>query len=180
MYSRYYKLTWLLFPQRPLKMAWLEETEGAARYPSQKIAPHKTAYSGSQYAVTMTSRAGEDEFVKSLAKLLRSYGDSVLSGTSTLSLLTIGLQLLHNLFEQHLLPRKYQHGFIALPSHPSDTASVLEVQFLFDVLQKTVSLKLVHPPGPKLQTPVRIMAFKSLRFLEVRLLRSCLPAWVSG
>ncbi|XP_072325021.1 serine/threonine-protein kinase 11-interacting protein isoform X3 [Scyliorhinus torazame] len=168
MYSRYYKLTWLLFPQRPLKMAWLEETEGAARYPSQKIAPHKTAYSGSQYAVTMTSRAGEDEFVKSLAKLLRSYGDSVLSGTSTLSLLTIGLQLLHNLFEQHLLPRKYQHGFIALPSHPSDTASVLEVQFLFDVLQKTVSLKLVHPPGPKLQTPVRIMAFKSLRFLELK------------
>ncbi|XP_038646240.1 serine/threonine-protein kinase 11-interacting protein [Scyliorhinus canicula] len=117
---------------------------------------------------TMTSRAGEDEFVKSLAKLLRSYGDSVLSGTSTLSLLTVGLQLLHSLFEQHLLPRKYQHGFIALPSHPSDTASVLEVQFLFDVLQKTVSLKLVHPPGPKLQTPVRIMAFKSLRFLELK------------
>ncbi|XP_078083930.1 serine/threonine-protein kinase 11-interacting protein isoform X2 [Mustelus asterias] len=116
----------------------------------------------------MASRAGEDEFVRNLAKLLRSYGDSVLSGTSTLSLLTVGLQVLHNLFEQHLLPRKYQHGFIALPSHPSDTASVLEVQFLFDVLQKAVSLKLVHPPGPKLQTPVRIMAFKSLRFLELK------------
>ncbi|XP_078408812.1 serine/threonine-protein kinase 11-interacting protein isoform X1 [Cetorhinus maximus] len=116
----------------------------------------------------MASRAEEDEFVRSLTKLLRSYGDSVLSGTSTLSLLTVGLQLLHNLFEQHLLPRKYQHGFIALPSHPSDTASVLEVQFLFDVLQKTVSLKLVHPLGPKLQTPVKIMAFKSLRFLELK------------
>ncbi|XP_067843094.1 LOW QUALITY PROTEIN: serine/threonine-protein kinase 11-interacting protein [Heptranchias perlo] len=117
---------------------------------------------------TMASRAGEDVFVRSLAKLLRGYGDSVLSGTSTLSLLTVGLQLLHQLFEQHLLARKYQHGFVALPSHPCDTTSVLEVQFLFDVLQKTVSLKLVHPPGPKLQTPVRIFAFKCLRFLELK------------
>ncbi|XP_067890787.1 serine/threonine-protein kinase 11-interacting protein [Heterodontus francisci] len=187
MYSQYFKLAWRLFTQKPLKVAWLEETESAERYPSQKIRPCKAVYSGSQYAVTMASRAAEDEFVQSLAKLLRSYGlqqiinafpgekdlskklgDSVLSGTSTLSLLTIGLQLLHQLFEQHLLARKYQHGFVALPSHPSDTASVLEVQFLFDVLQKTISLKLVHPPGPKLQTPVRIFAFKSLRFLELK------------
>ncbi|XP_078259379.1 serine/threonine-protein kinase 11-interacting protein isoform X2 [Rhinoraja longicauda] len=116
----------------------------------------------------MASRAGEEVFVQSLTKLLRNYGDSVLSGTSTLSLLTVGLQVLHQLFEQHLLARKYQHGFVALPSHPSDTASVLDVQFLFDVLQKTVSLKLVHPPGPSLQTPVRIFAFKSLRFLELK------------
>ncbi|XP_048455005.1 serine/threonine-protein kinase 11-interacting protein isoform X1 [Rhincodon typus] len=116
----------------------------------------------------MANRVQEDEFVRCLAKLLRSHGDSVLNGTSTLSLLTAGLQLLHSLFEQHLLPRKYQHGFIALPSHPSDTASVLEVQFLFDVLQKTISLKLVHPSGPKLQTSVKIMAFKSLRFLELK------------
>ncbi|XP_059823550.1 serine/threonine-protein kinase 11-interacting protein isoform X3 [Hypanus sabinus] len=117
---------------------------------------------------TMASRAGEEVFVQNLTKLLRNYGDSVLSGTSTLSLLTIGLQKLHQLFEQHLLARKYQHGFVALPSHPSDTASVLEVQFLFDVFQKTMSLKLVHPPGPKLQTPVKIFAFKSLRFLELK------------
>ncbi|XP_072436101.1 serine/threonine-protein kinase 11-interacting protein isoform X3 [Chiloscyllium punctatum] len=168
MYNHYYKLSWLLFTQKPQKVAWLEETESVERYPSQKIGPHRAAYSGSQYAVTMANRVLEDEFVRNLAKLLRNHGDSVLNGTSTLSLLTVGLQLLHNLFEQHLLPRKYQHGFIALPSHPSDTASVLEVQFLFDVLQKTVSLKLVHPPGPKLQTPVKIMAFKSLRFLELK------------
>ncbi|XP_072117136.1 serine/threonine-protein kinase 11-interacting protein isoform X2 [Mobula birostris] len=116
----------------------------------------------------MASRAGEEVFVQNLTKLLRSYGDSVLSGRSTLSLLTIGLQKLHQLFEQHLLARKYQHGFVALPSHPSDTASVLEVQFLFDVFQKTMSLKLVHPPGPKLQAPIRIFAFKSLRFLELK------------
>ncbi|XP_055486782.1 serine/threonine-protein kinase 11-interacting protein [Leucoraja erinacea] len=116
----------------------------------------------------MASRAGEEVFVQSLTKLLQNYGDSVLSGTSTLSLLTVGLQVLHQLFEQHLLARKYQHGFVALPSHPSDTASVLDVQFLFDVLQKTVSLKLAHPPGPSLQTPVRIFAFKSLRFLELK------------
>ncbi|XP_069792091.1 serine/threonine-protein kinase 11-interacting protein isoform X2 [Narcine bancroftii] len=116
----------------------------------------------------MASRAGEEVFVQRLTKLLKNDGDSVLSGTSTLSLLTIGLQVLHQLFEQHLLASKYHHGFVALPSHPLDTVSVLDVQFLFDILQKTISLKLVHPPGPILQTPVRISAFKSLRFLELK------------
>ncbi|XP_051870045.1 serine/threonine-protein kinase 11-interacting protein isoform X2 [Pristis pectinata] len=161
-------MAWLLVTRKPLIVAWLEDTETPERYPSQKIHTRRAIYSTRRYTATMASRAGEEVFVQNLTKLLRNYGDSVLSGTSTLSLLTIGLQILHQLFEQHLLARKYQHGFVALPSHPSDTASVLDVQFLFDVLQKTISLKLVHPPGPNLQTPVKIFAFKSLRFLELK------------
>ncbi|GCC17624.1 hypothetical protein chiPu_0022306 [Chiloscyllium punctatum] len=51
MYNHYYKLSWLLFTQKPQKVAWLEETESVERYPSQKIGPHRAAYSGSQYAV---------------------------------------------------------------------------------------------------------------------------------
>lgn len=65
----------------------------------------------------------------------------MLEGSSTLTLQASSLQQLTRLFEQYLLPRSQQHGFLALPSHPADTASLLQLQFLFDVLQKTVSLK---------------------------------------
>ncbi|XP_042192331.1 serine/threonine-protein kinase 11-interacting protein isoform X3 [Callorhinchus milii] len=116
----------------------------------------------------MASRGGEEAFVRSLARLLRDQGDGVLGGVSTLSLLTLGLQLLQQLFERHLLARQDQRGFVALASHPADTAAVLQLQFLFDILQKTVSLKLVHPPGPTLQTPVHIFAFKSLKYLQLK------------
>lgn len=68
-------------------------------------------------------------------------GDVVLDGTSTLTLPAGSLQQLTRLFEQYLLSRSQQHGFLALPSHPADTASLLQLQFLFDVLQKTISLK---------------------------------------
>lgn len=70
-------------------------------------------------------------------------GDSVLDGSSTLTLQVGCLQHLTQLFERHLPSRTHQHGFLALPSHPADTASLLEVQFLFDMLQKTVSLKVL-------------------------------------
>lgn len=65
----------------------------------------------------------------------------MLDGSSTLTLQADSLQHLGRLFEQYLLSRTHQHGFLALPSHPADTASLLQLQFLFDVLQKTVSLK---------------------------------------
>lgn len=68
-------------------------------------------------------------------------GDLVLNGSSTLTLPATSLQHLTSLFEQYLLSRSHQHGFLALPSHPADTASLLQLQFLFDILQKTVSLK---------------------------------------
>eukprot|EP00064_Thunnus_orientalis_P008383 superscaffoldBa00000993_g8406 len=67
--------------------------------------------------------------------------DLVLDGSSTLTLPAASLQQLNRLFEQYLLSRSQQHGFLALPSHPADTASLLQLQFLFDVLQKTISLK---------------------------------------
>nr|XP_006636762.1 PREDICTED: serine/threonine-protein kinase 11-interacting protein [Lepisosteus oculatus] len=85
--------------------------------------------------------SGGSTLVHSLASLLRNNGDSVLDGTSTLSLMASSLQHLTRLFEQYLLSRTHQHGFLALPSHPADTASLLQVQFLFDMLQKTISLK---------------------------------------
>lgn len=72
-----------------------------------------------------------------------SAGELVLAGNSTLTLPVTNLQQLNRLFEQHLLSRNQQHGFLALPSHPSDTASLLQLQFLFDVLQKTISLKVI-------------------------------------
>lgn len=65
----------------------------------------------------------------------------MLDGSSTLTLTAASLQRLARLFEQYLLSRGQQHGFLALPSHPADTASLLQLQFLFDVLQKTVSFK---------------------------------------
>ncbi|XP_015229446.1 PREDICTED: serine/threonine-protein kinase 11-interacting protein [Cyprinodon variegatus] len=90
---------------------------------------------------------GQSSLVHSLATLLRNNGDMVLDGSSTLTLPACSLQQLTRLFEQHLLSRSQQHGFLALPSHPADTSSLLQLQFLFDVLQKTISLKLINPPG---------------------------------
>lgn len=82
-------------------------------------------------------------------------GDSVLDGSSTLTLQAASLQQLNRLFEQYLLSRSQQHGFLALPSHPADTASLLHLQFLFDVLQKTISLKV----GLDLKTAVICEAY---------------------
>ncbi|CAG5934179.1 unnamed protein product [Menidia menidia] len=137
------------------------------------------------------SHTGQSSLVHSLATLLRNNGDVVLDGRSTLTLPAAHLQQLTRLFEQYLLPRSQQHGFLALPSHPADTASLLQLQFLFDILQKTVSLKvssrnpleginfvrlrccdtgvaLMNPPGLRLQSAVKIFPFKSLKCLELK------------
>uniref|UniRef100_A0A8C7CRR5 Serine/threonine-protein kinase 11-interacting protein n=1 Tax=Oncorhynchus kisutch TaxID=8019 RepID=A0A8C7CRR5_ONCKI len=111
---------------------------------------------------------GQPTLVNSLATLLRNHGASVLDGSSTLTLQADSLQHLGRLFEQYLLSRTHQHGFLALPSHPADTNSLLQLQFLFDVLQKTVSLKLINPPGSRLQSVVKIFPFKSLKSLELK------------
>ncbi|KAK2857023.1 hypothetical protein Q5P01_005758 [Channa striata] len=111
---------------------------------------------------------GQSSLVHSLATLLRNDGDLVLGGSSTLTLPAASLQQLTRLFEQYLLSRSQQHGFLALPSHPADTASLLQLQFLFDVLQKTVSLKLINPPEVRLQSVVKIFPFKSLKYLELK------------
>ncbi|XP_067356951.1 serine/threonine-protein kinase 11-interacting protein isoform X2 [Channa argus] len=114
------------------------------------------------------SHPGQSSLVHSLATLLRNDGDLVLGGSSTLTLPAASLQQLTRLFEQYLLSRSQQHGFLALPSHPADTASLLQLQFLFDVLQKTVSLKLINPPEVRLQSVVKIFPFKSLKYLELK------------
>ncbi|CAH6791824.1 serine/threonine-protein kinase 11-interacting protein isoform X2 [Phodopus roborovskii] len=113
--------------------------------------------------------APRDSLVWKLAGLLRESGDTVLSGCSTLSLLTATLQQLNRVFELYLGPwGPGQTGFVALPSHPADSPIILQLQFLFDVLQKTLSLKLVHTPGVGLPGPIKIFPFKSLRQLELR------------
>ncbi|KAK7893082.1 hypothetical protein WMY93_022234 [Mugilogobius chulae] len=114
------------------------------------------------------SQSGLSPLVYSLAKLLRNDGDLVLEGSSTLTLPASTLQQLTRLFEQYLLSRSQQHGFLALPSHPADTSSLLQLQFLFDVLQKTLSLKIINPPDTRLQSVVKIFPFKSLKFLEIK------------
>nr|XP_038038044.1 serine/threonine-protein kinase 11-interacting protein isoform X1 [Anas platyrhynchos] len=106
--------------------------------------------------------------VRGLALLLRDAGDVVLEGSSTLTLPAGTLQHLTRLLEQLLGPREQARGFVALPSHPAETAAVLQAQFLFDVLQKTRSLKLIHVPNCVLQSTVKIFPFKSLRHLELR------------
>ncbi|KAB1278427.1 Serine/threonine-protein kinase 11-interacting protein, partial [Camelus dromedarius] len=120
-----------------------------------------------QRPVAMTT-APRDSLVWKLAWLLRESGDVVLSGCSTLSLFTATLQQLNQVFELHLGPwGPGQTGFVALPSHPADSPVILQLQFLFDVLQKTLSLKLVHVPDLGLPGPIKIFPFKSLRRLEV-------------
>ncbi|XP_053522974.1 serine/threonine-protein kinase 11-interacting protein isoform X2 [Artibeus jamaicensis] len=113
--------------------------------------------------------APRDSLLWKLVGLLRESGDVVLSGCSTLSLLTATLQQLNHVFELYLGPwGPGQTGFVALPSHPTDSPVILQLQFLFDVLQKTLSLKLIHVPGPGLPGPIKIFPFKSLQQLELR------------
>uniref|UniRef100_G1KPT1 Serine/threonine-protein kinase 11-interacting protein n=1 Tax=Anolis carolinensis TaxID=28377 RepID=G1KPT1_ANOCA len=119
----------------------------------------------------MAPAAPKEIMLKSLAQLLQDSGDLILDGTSTLTLFTSTLQILTEIFEQHLLPRNQNHGFIALSSHPAETSAILQAQFLFDVLQKTLSLKLIHVPDYALQAAVKISPFKSLRHLELK----CVP-----
>nr|XP_056707007.1 serine/threonine-protein kinase 11-interacting protein [Euleptes europaea] len=109
--------------------------------------------------------------LQSLAQLLQDSGDLILDGTSTLTLFTSTLHYLTQIFEQHLIPRNQNHGFIALSSHPTETSAILQAQFLFDVLQKTLSLKLIHVPDCPLPAVVKISPFKSLRRLELK----CIP-----
>ncbi|XP_075685303.1 serine/threonine-protein kinase 11-interacting protein isoform X2 [Rhinoderma darwinii] len=111
-----------------------------------------------------------ESMVQGLAQLLRDHGDTVLDGSHVLSLLTPCLQVVTRLFEQ-LFPRGPGIGFQALPAHPADNVPILRTQFLLDVLQKTPSLKLIHPPECPRQFDVNIFPFKSLRSLELR----CLP-----
>uniref|UniRef100_G1NFC8 Serine/threonine-protein kinase 11-interacting protein n=1 Tax=Meleagris gallopavo TaxID=9103 RepID=G1NFC8_MELGA len=112
--------------------------------------------------------AAAEPLVSGLARLLQDTGDLVLDGSSTLTLLTPTLQHLTRVFEQHLGSRNQHRGFVALPSHPAETAAILQAQFLFDMLQKTHSLKLIHVPNCALQSTVKIFPFKSLRHLELR------------
>ncbi|XP_053353628.1 serine/threonine-protein kinase 11-interacting protein isoform X2 [Clarias gariepinus] len=115
-----------------------------------------------------TTQDDQSSLVHSLATLLRNNGDTVLDGSRTLTLQVTCIQHLTHLFEQYLIPHTHQYGFLALPSHPADTTSLLQLQFLFDMLQKTISLKLVHPPGARLQSIVKIFPFKSLKHLELK------------
>ncbi|XP_062972901.1 serine/threonine-protein kinase 11-interacting protein [Elgaria multicarinata webbii] len=119
----------------------------------------------------MAPETPKEIMLQSLARLLRDSGDLILDGTSTLTLCTSTLEILTQIFEQHLLPRNQNHGFIALSSHPAETSAILHAQFLFDVLQKTPSLKLIHVPDYALPAAVKISPFKSLRRLELK----CVP-----
>uniref|UniRef100_G1REK9 Serine/threonine-protein kinase 11-interacting protein n=1 Tax=Nomascus leucogenys TaxID=61853 RepID=G1REK9_NOMLE len=70
--------------------------------------------------------AQRDSLVCKLAGLLRESGDVVLSGCSTLSLLTPTLQQLNHVFELHLGPwGPGQTGFVALPSPPAHSPVIL-------------------------------------------------------
>ncbi|XP_053554194.1 serine/threonine-protein kinase 11-interacting protein [Bombina bombina] len=108
-----------------------------------------------------------DSLVQALSQLLRDHGDAVLDGTRVLSLFTPCLQVVTRLFEQ-LFPRGPGIGFQALPAYPADNVSILRAQFLLDMLQKTPTLKLIHPPECPRQFDVNIFPFKSLRRLELR------------
>ncbi|XP_066487598.1 serine/threonine-protein kinase 11-interacting protein [Tiliqua scincoides] len=119
----------------------------------------------------MAPSTRKEMMLQSLARLLQDSGDLILDGTSTLTLFTSTLQILTRIFEQHLVPRNQNHGFIALSSHPAETSAILQAQFLFDVLQKTLSLKLIHVPDCTLPAAVKISLFKSLRRLELK----CVP-----
>uniref|UniRef100_UPI00358EC17B serine/threonine-protein kinase 11-interacting protein-like isoform X2 n=1 Tax=Myxine glutinosa TaxID=7769 RepID=UPI00358EC17B len=116
-----------------------------------------------------TDEADGDSVLLKLAKLLRERGDVLLNGSSTLVLNTCWLLQLNRMFQELLQVRPNQHtGFLALPTHPADNQTVIEMQLLFDMIQKTPSLKLIHLPGTRLHASLSIFSFISLEHLELR------------
>uniref|UniRef100_A0A8C4PY16 LKB1 serine/threonine kinase interacting protein 1 N-terminal domain-containing protein n=1 Tax=Eptatretus burgeri TaxID=7764 RepID=A0A8C4PY16_EPTBU len=116
-----------------------------------------------------TDEGDDNSVLLKLAKLLREKGDVLLNGSSTLVLNTCWLLQLNRMFQELLQVRPNQYtGFLALPTHPADNGTVIEMQLLFDMIQKTPSLKLIHLPGTRLHASLNIFSFVSLEHLELR------------
>lgn len=101
--------------------------------------------------------------INDLAALLREDGDKVLDASSKLSLSATLLRKLNVSFSK--LFRQSEDTFHVVSSSSDIIESFLDLQFVYEFLQKTIALKIL--PGTGNQSAVDINVFRNLKLLEI-------------
>lgn len=101
--------------------------------------------------------------INDLAALLREDGDKVLDATSKLSLSATLLRKLNVSFSK--LFRQSEDTFHVVSSNGDIIESFLDLQFVYEFLQKTIALKIL--PGTGNQSVIDINVFRNLKLLEI-------------
>lgn len=107
--------------------------------------------------------------ISQLAKVLRDNGDKVLNSTSKFSLSTNILSMLNSSFVLLNAQRdSFSSSFQVLSTSSVKNEIFRDLQFLYDFMQRTVSLKLLSDlAGNESNNAADIAKFKSLKLLEV-------------
>ncbi|CAH1775432.1 unnamed protein product [Owenia fusiformis] len=106
------------------------------------------------------------DIIKGLATLLRDNGDKILHGESKLSLTTVSVIILNKSFTK-ICDIDQHTSFEVLPQHNTNVPLYHDLQFLYDFMQKTPSLKLIHG-AYTIQGKVDVTPFRSLHALEIK------------
>lgn len=102
-----------------------------------------------------------------LTKLLRENGDKVLSGSCKLSLSTVLLHHLNEVFPVLVTDADDVESSFAVCTNSRVHFYRDHYKFLHDFVQKTVSLKITHNPGHPVH-PIDISKFRQLKYLELQ------------
>lgn len=101
--------------------------------------------------------------ISDLAALLREDGDKILDASSKLSLSSTLLRKLNVSFSK--LFKQSEETFHVVSSSSDIIESFLDLQFVYEFLQKTIALKIL--PGTGNQSTVDINVFRNLKLLEI-------------
>lgn len=101
--------------------------------------------------------------INDLAALLREDGDKVLDASSKLSLSAALLHKLNLSFSK--LFKQSEDSFHVVSSNGDIIESFLDLQFVYEFLQKTIALKIL--PGTGSQPVIDLNVFRNLKLLEI-------------
>ncbi|XP_078580309.1 serine/threonine-protein kinase 11-interacting protein-like isoform X2 [Branchiostoma floridae x Branchiostoma japonicum] len=116
--------------------------------------------------MTLQRRDKDRDFIAELANLLRENVEGILDGSSKLSLTSSSVCYLNECFDRVCEGDRNQ-GFEVVRAQVTNSRVYSDIQLLFDLVQKTLSLKLVLS-STTLQGGVRVARFRSLTTLEIK------------
>ncbi|XP_078661486.1 serine/threonine-protein kinase 11-interacting protein-like isoform X1 [Branchiostoma floridae x Branchiostoma belcheri] len=116
--------------------------------------------------MALQRRDKDRDFIAELANLLRENAEGILDGSSKLSLTTSSVCYLNECFDRVCEGDRNQ-GFEVVRAQVTNSRVYSDIQLLFDLVQKTLSLKLVLS-STTLQGGVRVARFRSLTTLEIK------------
>ncbi|CAH1241871.1 STK11IP [Branchiostoma lanceolatum] len=116
--------------------------------------------------MTLQRRDKDRDFIAELANLLRENAEGILDGSSKLSLTSSSVCYLNECFDRVCEGDRNQ-GFEVVRAQVTNSRVYSDIQLLFDLVQKTLSLKLVLS-STTLQGGVRVARFRSLTTLEIK------------